>query len=174
VVADESTNPHLPLRRSIATMRVLGIVALALGAMQALPLLFVFQWTPWTLVTFAVLAGGISHLVVASEMNRRKWWAVAASLALVTIEILFVCFCVLGLVLSVGAIDLVRGKQMAVVALLAILVIVIIILGRLMSDLFASFEAIRLDPPPIGPRGFEPIPLAQRVEPLDHETGHVS
>ena len=149
-----------------------GIVALTLGLMQALPLIMHFQWSAWVVVTLAVLGAGIAHLVLASRLNGREWWAIAVSLALVSAEILFVAFCMLAWVFSVGAIDLVRGKQMGAAGVLAILALVLLLLGRLLTDLFASFESLRHDPPPSWARGFEPIPLAHRVGPVDDETGH--
>lgn len=172
MLVEEHSNPYRFLYRAVGAMRGLGIAGVTLGLMYLVPLLAAGLFDRFILLAIVPLAMGVAHLVLARQMKRRERWAIVGSVVLVSVEALLVVSWALAIVFSIGAIDLARGKKVGWVVMLAIVALVLLLLGRLIADLFASFEAIRLEPPPTGRRGFEPIPLARRADPLDDETSH--
>jgi hypothetical protein len=170
MLADDQRDPHKPWRRSIAAMRAFGIVGLVIGLMYTLMFVAAAAGGPfsiWQLTPLVIVVGATAQLVLAPRLARRRRWAVSASLVLVWVEAGVVALLGVALVAAFGIIDVVRGKDLVAAVMLGIVVVILVLLGRLIADLLASYEAIALDPPPDGPRGFEPILVPRTVDPSD-------
>src|SRR5687767_6146200 len=101
-------------------MPAFGIVGLTVGLIYGMPFLLSMMLSIVLLLPLTMVAMGIANVLLAARLNRRQWWAVAASLVLVSFEILCVSSGVLALVLSIGVIDIARGKNLFGTAALAI------------------------------------------------------
>ena len=163
MLVEESVNPHRKLRRAIETMRGLGIVGVVFSAISVLAVYGTIGSRParWIfLMPLAFVGTTTVHFVFASRIRARARWAVIGAIVIVSAEVLVAAIILCAVIMSTGLIDVARGKNVPAALGLGIYVLILILLVRLLADLVVSLEAIRLAPPPSGPRGFEPIPLA--------------
>src|SRR3712207_738119 len=103
-MTEDAPSPHRRLRRSLTAMRGFGIAGLTLGSFNAVFLITYPNLFVALLVPLRPMAIGFAHLMLAMQLNRRRRWAVTASLVLVALELILVAFVTFAFVMSVGVI----------------------------------------------------------------------
>src|SRR5687768_15846911 len=164
-MTENTPSPHRRLRRSLVAMRGFGIAGLTLGSFNAVFLITYPNLFVALLVPLTPMAIGFAHLMLATQLNRRRRWAVTASLVLVSVEVILAAFATFALVMSAGMIDLARGKRLGAAVYLFVFVVVLLLLGRLIADLSVLYRSLDdATAHASGRRGFEAIPFARRMD----------
>jgi hypothetical protein len=171
-------DPQRPLHLAVRSTRVLGILFIALGACGMLPMFYLGLArgrTPGGGMPMGAMAmlgistilfyfgPGAAYLVCSIFIARRRTWAVITAMVLAAIQLLFITFGLVALLvmfLSAGA------RSLGILIALAIAVLLILALAQLEYHLSKCFEAIRRAPIDVQ-RGFEPLPAVPVVPIVD-------
>jgi hypothetical protein len=155
-------DPRRPLYLAIRSSRAFGIIFFLFGCVTVLPLAVTvgrLGFSFWILfqfasVVFVTFGPGVTYLVIAFYLKRRRRWAIVTGIVVASIQLLIV-LAATGF-LAVYLFN--EGPRMEDALLIpaAIVGLAILALGQLIHHLAQSFEAVK-HVPIEEQRGFEPL-----------------
>jgi len=156
-------DPRRPLFFAVRNLTTLAALLFAIGMFGWLPVLARGKWWSGAIVAVILVSPGTALFVIAVMVRQRRQWAVISGIALTSLISLGLLMLIFKVIVSVGPIDLARGKSFGGVLMLALLGLFLLLNAKAAYRLSLSFPALNL--PDLTDRGFEPI-LAVPAQPV--------